>query len=72
MSASAIQLMQGHSLLDSDIAALEASIILFIPTFNNNLLLLIVNKRSLYLEAFLSFFVPNLHFAIKGSESSLT
>jgi hypothetical protein len=51
MSASAIQLMQCHSLQDSDIATLEASIILFIPTFNNNLLLLIVSKRSLYLEA---------------------
>jgi hypothetical protein len=51
MSASVIQLMQCHSLLDPDIATLEASIILFIPTFNNNLLLLIVSKRSLYLEA---------------------
>ena len=56
LSASAIQLMQDHSLLDSDIATLGTSIILFIPTFNSNLLIFIVNKQSIYLEAAFLFF----------------
>ena len=56
LSASAIQLMQIHSLLDSDIATLETSIILFIPTFNSSLIIFIVNKQSLYLEAAFLFF----------------
>ena len=62
LSASAIQLMQDHSLLDSDIATLETSIILFIPTFNSNLLIFIVNKQSLYWEAiFCPFFLFFFH-----------
>ena len=62
LSASAIQLMQDHSLLDSDIATLGTSIILFIPTFNSNLLIFIVNKQSLYWEAiFCPFFLFFFH-----------
>ena len=62
LSASAIQLMQDHSLLDSDIATLETSTILFIPTFNSNLLIFIVNKQSLYWEAiFCPFFLFFFH-----------
>ena len=57
LSASAIQLMQDHSLLDSDIATLETSTILFIPTFNSSLYLFVVNKQSLYLEAAFPFFI---------------
>ena len=48
--------MQDHSLLDSDIATLETSIILFIPTFNSSLIIFIVNKQNMYLEAAFLFF----------------